>query len=250
MTTIESITNSLREMGADFTRTSDSDAAEFTSAVLARLRTLPTPRRHQRRLRWRRVGALMVAVTLIVAPQPRGAVARWLGIGSVRIERDSTRRVTALPSAISDLDLGTISSVAEASVELGRPMAVRKDRAPDRVWVQPTPGSPTIAVNSVYVDSGSTILVSELPGPGNVAMNKKLLGQGSQLDFFAVKGRPAVWISGSPHEVLVQLADGYVSVMPVRIVGDVLLWADDVRTLRIEGATNRAAAIAALELLI
>ncbi len=249
MTTTENLVESLHAMRVELARTADRDPVAFTAAVVGLVETLPPPRVIHRRLWLRRVAALALTTGLIVAPQPRGAVARWLGIGSVRIERDTTRRVTALPSAIADLDLGIISSVADASEALGRPMAVRGDRSPDRVWVE-TSGSPTVAVNSVYVDKASTILVSELPGPGNVAMNKKLLGQGAQLDFFAVKGRSAVWISGSPHEVLVQLASGSVSVMPVRIAGNVLLWADDVRTLRIEGVTERAAAVSVLEALI
>ncbi len=249
MTTTENLVESLHAMRVELSRTADRDPAEFTAAVVGLVETLPPPHVVRRRLWLRRVAALALTTGLIVAPQPRGAVARWLGIGSVRIERDTTRRVAALPSAIADLDLGTISSVANAEEELGRPMAVRRDRSPDRVWVQMS-GSPTVAVNSLYVDKASTILVSELPGPGSVVMNKKLLGQGAQLDFFAVKGRSAVWISGSPHEVLVELASGSVSVMPVRIAGNVLLWADEVRTLRIEGVTDRAAAISVLEALI
>lgn len=250
MTTTENMVDSLHEMRDELSLTSDRDPATFTAAVVRRLGTLPAPRLIRRRLWRRRVAALALTAGLIVAPQPRGAVARWLGIGSVRIERDSARRVTAVPAAIAGLDLGSLSSVAEASAALGRPIAVRRDRPPDLVWVQPMPGTPAITVNSVYLANGSTILVSELPGPGNVVMNKKLVGRGSELDFFSLNGRSAVWISGSPHEVLVQTANGSVSMMPVRIAGDVLLWADDVRTLRIEGAKDRAAAIAVLESLL
>ena len=250
MTTTENIVDSLHEMRDSLSRTTDPDAAAFTAAVVGRLATVPAPRLLRRRLWRRRVAALALTAGLIVAPQPRGAVARWLGVGSVRIERDSNRRVTALPAAIADLDLGTVASVEVASAELGRPIAVRRDRPPDRIWVQATPGTPSVTVNSVYLDNGSTILVSELPGPGNVVVNKKLMGQGSRLDFFSVRGSSAVWISGSPHEVLVQAANGYTSALPVRIAGAVLLWADDVRTLRIEGAKDRTAAIAVLAALI
>lgn len=250
MTTTENIVDSLHEMRDALSRTSEHDAAAFTASVVGRLATLPAPRSLRRRLWRRRVTALALIAGLIVAPQPRGAVAHWLGVGSVRIERDSNRRVGALPAAIVDLDLGTVTSAEVASAELGHPIAVRRDRPPDLIWVQPTPGTSAITVNSVYLDNGSTILVSELPGPGNVVMNKKLVGQGSQLNFFSVRGSSAVWISGSPHEVLVQGANGYVSVMPVRIAGDVLVWADDLRTLRIEGAKDRGAAIAMLASLI
>ena len=246
MNTRETTIESLRVLRNELARAGDGDTEDFTDAVMGQVAVSPAPRLVRRRRRWRRFVALTVTVALAIAPGPRGAVARWLGIGAVRIERDSTRQVAGVPDAILGLDLGTLTSVSEASAQLGHPLAVMTKRRPDQVWTDKLVGAGSMIVSSVYVNGDSAFLVSEFPGPGSIVMNKKLLGQGSQVEFFDLNGRSAMWISGSPHEVLVQSANGNVTSVPIRIAGNVLLWADETRTLRIEGIDDRGAAVAVL----
>lgn len=61
-----------------------------------------------------------------------------------------------------------------------------------------------------------------------------------------MSGEPAAWISGHPHEVAMIGPSGLEPVA-VRLAGNVLVWADQNRTIRIEGLENRDAATALLE---
>ena len=188
----------------------------------------------------------------------------WFGIGSVRIERDTTREVTGPPFSVLDLDLGTPSTLAHAQARLGRTVATISGHVPAGVWIQPfgPAGSDSVIVNSVYATgplkdvfgaAGGTddaVLVSQLAGSGDVYINKKLLGQGTQMEFLTIRGERAVWLRGDPHEVLMRDAHGTIDVVPVRLAGSVLLWADSTRTIRIEGLSERSAAIAVLERIV
>jgi hypothetical protein len=215
------------------------DGLAFVAAVTDRVNTQPSPRI----VGWRRRGArAVVAGAVVVAsivPGPRAAFARWLGIGSVRIEQGTTVS-GALPIDVRDLDLGTPSSVQAASSHLGRPLALPAQR-PIGVWTQGP------AVNAVYVVDGTSVLVSELPGPGSIYASKKMMGGSTRMDFFTLRDQGAVWISGAPHEVALQNPSGQVEVLPVRLAGAVLLWADATRTIRIEGFTDQSKAVAFFE---
>lgn len=217
------------------------DGTAFVAAVTRRTGNQPTPR--VVRLRRRLVQALAVVVVTIssIVPGPRTAFARWLGIGSVRLER-SPNVSGELPADVRDLDLGTASTVTAASAHLGRAM-VSPELKPVGIWAQ---GS---AVNAVYLVDGASVLVSELPGPGSIYASKKLLGGATRMDFFTLRNEGAVWISGAPHEVALQTPSGSIAIVPVRLAGDVLLWADSNRTIRIEGFTDRATAVAFFETL-
>lgn len=248
---------SLREVGAQFEAPADGDAA-FVDAVVRRTRSLPAPRA-RRRVR-RRVLAVIAAVILVVVPGPRQAFARWLGIGSVRISEGSIAEgptadgptaensigegsvATELPPAIRALDLGEPITATAASARLKRPIWKLPHGELVGIWIEPN----RPMVNSVYRINGREVLISELPGPGNVYVLKKFLGQDSQLDFLTVRGEPAAWISGDPHEVAMLGPNG-VEAVAVRLAGDVLLWADQTRTIRIEGIERVEDATALVE---
>ena len=225
-----------------------TESAEFTAQVLTRVSELASPNVLRRRKLRRRLSAGTLALILGVVPGPRMALARWLGLGSVRIERGRAT-LEGIPKPILELDLGTRSNVADASRQLGRHMAVAADRQPAGVWVQkpdPSRGN-VVAVNSVYVRGKVVALVSELPGGANVAVAGKIVGPGTRTEFLTIKERTAVWISGAPHQVGFLDANGTIVYEPVRLTGNVLLWADDTRTIRIEGLQDRSAAIALLQ---
>ena len=243
----ELLIDSLRALSATAEPT---ESPEFTAQVLARVSQLANPKVLRRRKLRRRLGMGTFAVILGVIPGPRTALARWLGIGSVRIERgDAT--FEGIPKPILDLDLGTRSSVADASRQLGRHMAVAADQQPAGVWVQkpgPSRGI-VVAVNSVYVRGKAVALVRELPGGANVAVVGKIVGPDTQTEFLTINERTAVWISGAPHQVAFLDGNGNIVYEPVRLAGNVLLWADDTRTIRIEGLQDRSAAVALLQAL-
>ena len=110
------------------------------------------------------------------------------------------------------------------------------------IWIEPN----RPMVNSVYRVDGHEVLISELPGPGNVYVLKKTAAQGSPIDFLQVRGATAAWISGHPHEIAM-LGPSGLETVAVRLAGNVLIWADQTRTIRIEGLENRDDATAILE---
>ena len=228
--------------------TEPTSSPDFTVQVLSRTSQLAPPSALRQRKRWRRLGVGSLAVILAVVPGPRMALARWFGIGSVRIERDQTT-FQGIPKPILELDLGDRSNVADASRQLGHRMFLTTDRQPAGVWVQkPDPSRPgVVTVNSVYIRGKGAALVSEIPGPGDVAIAGKTVGPGTRTEYLTIKNRTAVWISDAPHQVGYLDATGNIVYAPVRLAGNVLLWADDTRTIRIEGLRDRAAAITLLE---
>lgn len=233
----QSVISSVRSLATEST----DDGVAFVAAVTRRVGGRPAPRVVRFR---RRVIRTLAAVGMVVAsivPGPRTAFARWLGIGSVRIQNVSTVS-GELPADVRDLDLGAPSTMKSAGVHLGRSMA-RAEQKPIGIWTQGD------AVNAVYVVDGTSVLVSELPGPGSIYASKKLLDGSTRADFFTLRNVGAVWIFGAPHEVAIQTSAGRVEVVPVRLAGDVLLWADSLRTIRIEGFADRSRAVAFFETL-
>ena len=126
--------------------------AAFEAGVLRGITGMPAPRQRRRRRIARHVATVAAAAVLAIVPGPRTAIAHWFGIGRVRIERDTTREVTGLPSSVLDLDLGTPSTLAHAQARLGRTVATISGHVPAGVWIQPfgPAGSDSVIVNSVY----------------------------------------------------------------------------------------------------
>jgi hypothetical protein len=242
----DSIIASLQQLGR-----SDFAAEPFVSSVHTRISTLDQPRRIRFRRRLRRVAVAFITALLALLPAPRTALAHFLGIGSVKIEHQQRPTKASLPTSLRDLDLGKQISPQQASRALGRPPVTLKDLEPIGIWSQSLTANPKLTIiNSVFVNESfgvEAVLLSELPGPGNIFVSKKLASSTSNLDFFQVRGRDAVWISGAPHEVAMLTSKGEIANVPVRLAGNVLLWADDTRTIRIEGFNDRAAAVRFLE---
>ena len=247
----EALIRSLRELGEDIPVTKRNDGAgeRFVTQVRRRVDGLPPPRVLRRRRLQRRIGAGAVAVVLAFLPGPRAAVARWLGIGSVRIQNDPGRRIEGVPPEVLDLELGARSTLADASALLGHRVAVAAGSGPAGVWVQQPDAARlrSVIVHTIYRTRAGVVLVTELLGPGSVDVNKTLLGGATPMEFLTIRGRPAIWFSGAPHEIAVQEASGEAVITPVRLAGNVLLWADDTRTIRIEGIDDQASAVSLLE---
>ena len=236
----EKLIASLREIGTHAGASPAEIDSSFVDAVIRCVRPLPSPRARRRRRVLRRSLAALTAMILIVVPGPRQAFARWLGIGSVRITNGPIPN--GLPAAIRDLDLGAPATPKAASAKMKHPIWKPKRSVPLGIWIEPN--GPM--VNSVYRVDGHDVLISELPGPGDVYVLKKTAAQGSPVDFLQVRGETAAWISGHPHEV-VMLGPSGIETVAVRLAGNVLIWADQTRTIRIEGLENRDDAIAVLE---
>jgi hypothetical protein len=217
---------------------------DVVPAVLERL--AQPPRRVRPRLARRRL-ALAVAVCVLAAlaavlavPEARSALFRVLHIGGERIEL-----VDELPAvdATADVEssLGERVSLGEARRRAGFELR-ELDERPDRVYLL-WPG-PTVWF--LYgTPEHVRLLVAQTPRL-RVARDlilKKLAGPETSVEEVAVGGSPGYFLSGAPHLVLLLDEQGNVVEESTRLAGNVLVWDDDGRALRLEGDFTKDEAI-------
>jgi hypothetical protein len=186
--------------------------------------------------------ALIIALLLVALPGVRSAVADFLGLGGVRIDVGGP---TPTPAG-ADLDLGVEVGLAEAGAAvdyevrvpgaLGVPDAVYLDRLVpgdqvalayrSRAGLPATPGG----------DLGA--LVTQFPGslPGEASVKKIVSPDETSLRRVFVGRSEGYWIAGEPHFIAYIDPDGNPREETVRLVGNVLLWAENGITYRIESA--------------
>ncbi len=258
--TDEQLADALRDLGTHLDlgpAANQRGRADLVAAVLAELPDRPADgaavddkrgvddepgigRRAPRLLVAAAVVLVVVATTLAVAPA-REAVARWLGIGGVRIVRieqtDQTDRsdVSAPPA--------TTAPGPDAPVDLDA--VVRRLPFVVRLPATDTVGEPQAAAVDPAVPSGllevryrDVTLVALASQPGGQPVLTKVLGPGTTTRPVRVGVASGLWITGDPHEVAFVDPDGAFQVDRVRRAGDVLLWEDDGVTYRIEGAPS------------
>jgi hypothetical protein len=197
------------------------------------------------------VGAVAVAVAIGVLPGPRAAVARLLGIGTVRITADELP-----PDVGTALDLGRRTDLATALDEvgdLGAPVsldAIVGDE-PDAYT-----GAPIGAITLVWAPrdglpgTGSTgvgLLLTVFPGTVGQPQVDKIVPPGTELEITEVDGAEAFWISGAEHGFAYVDPDGIERADSIRLAGNTLLWVVDGLTLRLESALDRTAAVSLAE---
>lgn len=199
------------------------------------------------------VALLVVAVTaVLVVPASRHAVADWLGLRGVAIERsDTTPGDDGATALTTDLHLGRPTTLAAArdAVDfpvtvpdgLGPPTAVFLGRAPagGRVTLLYAPSATLPAAGRDDVG----LLVTELSARLDEGVFRKVVGTTTGLDAVSVDGRRGIWIDGR-HTVGLVDRDGRVYRETTRLAASTLLVEDGDRTLRLESALDRASALA------
>jgi hypothetical protein len=174
------------------------------------LRVDLAPRRRRRLL-------LAVAVVLVAVaaafgvPESRGAILRFLGFGSVRIEL-----VQELPNA------------QERPLSAGLGPVVSRSQLKQRVLLPPLTRMPPLhrsydVVSLVFEYRGEPVLLSEVPGADPMVL-KKVAAEATRI----VPVGHGLWLTGARHVFLFPGA-------PPRLAGNVLLWQRDGLTLRLEG---------------
>jgi hypothetical protein len=205
--------------------------------------------------------AVVLIVALLVAiPGPRHTIARWFGIGSVRIEplvstpasrptgpERSVVPATTTTSTRDDdpdpLGLGPPIGAGEAVAATGLPLPVAPVLGEPEAFH--LPGGPQIAAR--YDVSGRTVLVVVLGGTTDAPLFVKEV-RPDQITPVEVPGADGVsaaglWIEGEPHSFGYVDAEGEPGHEVFRLAGDTLLWERDGRTLRVEGARDLAEAL-------
>jgi hypothetical protein len=253
---------SLTELGAGIAWPAESDMS-----ALVRARIEGHPPRRVRAVSALRSGrarafayaaivvALVATATLVTFPGVRTAVADFLGLGGVRIERGGP-----LPSTSGELNLGERVSLTEASERvdfdvvvpdadaLGEPHAVYLDPAVSGGQVALTyearPGLPA----APGTDLGA--LLTQFAGSrADEDVLKKVTTNdpGTTVVPATIDGIQGLWISGEPHTIAYLEADGDVRTDTVRLAGNVLLWELEGVTLRLESRLSRSEAVTIAE---
>ncbi len=91
---------------------------------------------------------------------------------------------------------------------------------------------------------GLGLLVTELEALEEPDLLKKALAPGTSVEGLSVDGAPGVYISGEPHEVLVQTRERRIRPLPPRLAGNSLAFERDGLVIRLEGRFTKRAAIA------
>jgi hypothetical protein len=208
---------------------------------------------------WSLAAAVVLVVVVIVAlPGPRHTIARWFGVGSVRIEPVPTAPPSSA-SAGQTVPTATATSVAEPVPDpLGLGPAVEPDEAVAATGL-PLPVATSLGepesfhlpggrqIVARYDVGGRTVLIAVLAGRTDepAFVKQASSGQITAVDVPGVDGEIArgVWIDGEPHTFGYLDADGEPVTEPLRLAGDTLLWERAGITWRVEGALDLAEAL-------
>ena len=200
-----------------------------------------------RTLRLIRALAVAIVALLILAGVAAALGHRLPGLDILFVER--------LPPAGIGLDLGSPIPLAEARASdeprvlvpatLPEPATAFELGAGSRRIVtlayRAEPGQPTLR------NSDLALTVMAVPGSTEEVLITKMLGSGATIEHVTVRGTPAWWISGAPHEIMVKRPDGDVGVVTSALAGDTLVFARDGTLYRLESALGRDATIAIAE---
>ncbi|MGH2736843.1 MAG: hypothetical protein ACRDKZ_14785 [Actinomycetota bacterium] len=222
--------------------------ADLSARVVARIER---PRAVRVRAWWYApaAAAVLLAVLLVALPGVRTAVADFLGLGGVRIEVEGTPPTVAG----EDLSLGEAVPLDEAADAVHFDVRVPEALGePDAVFHDPlVPGGQVaLGYNSrpglpATPDSDLGALVTQFPGTlSDEAAVKKLAAQPDTSFRRALVGAAeGYWITGAPHFITYVGPDGEPREETIRLVGNVLLWAEDGVTYRIESALSLSAVL-------
>ena len=190
--------------------------------------------------------AALVALLLAFSPATRDAVADFIGLGGVRIERVAPRHIPTPPIG-GTFDFGERVSLDEARSRVGFDVLVPTLSVvgdPDEVYLSPArplgglvalvygarPGFEPDPVTDVSVLI--TQFRARLETGGDFF--KKLAAPATTIRPVEVNGNEGYWLSGGAHSFFYRDADGNIVQESLRLVANVLLWEQGGLTIRVE----------------
>jgi hypothetical protein len=236
------------------------DASGVASAVGRRIESgaipvgpvdVPRPSTTRRRVLVSVAVVLVLVVTLTLAiGRSRNAVADWLGLRGVEIER----RPEPVRGLGTDLQLGRPVSLAEARDALGfEPLVAPRDQygAPDAIYVATSPAGGRVsflyaprAGLPAAAASGVGLLITEFEATVDGPVLQKTATPDTSVQVLEINGQRAYWLEGTPHAIWFTDRDHKRFEEEGRLAGNTLLFARGPRTIRIESGLTKAEAIA------
>jgi hypothetical protein len=231
---------------------------DLAAAVRMRIESEPPPPHNvssRWSLTWSRVAVAGVAIVvtatavLTFSPASREAIADWLGIRGVDIER----RVTPPSNLGTNLKLGLRTSLADARRQIAFEVLLpprREFGPPDEVYVGTTPSGGSISL--VYrsgpdlppaAPTNVGLLLTEFRAQIDEGFINKIVVNGGQLDEVSINGEPGYWFAGEPHAVGFADDRGREFGDSSRLAGNTLIWERGPLTLRLESALSKAEAV-------
>jgi hypothetical protein len=231
------------------------ETVDVTDAVLAGIteRRAPAIPRWSLRLRPALTAAAAVLVlataVLLVSPGARSAVASWLGLGGVAVERTTE---PATPQT-QDLNLGEPVSARDAQAAVDFPIRGVRLRHERLFLDRSIPGGmvslvypPQRAAPETGTPFVGAILTQFEADPSDPFFTKEIMAR-QDVEFIEIPGGFAMWVSGPSH-MLLRTDDGEPLRHTARLSANALVWtAPDGLTYRLESALDRADAIALME---
>jgi hypothetical protein len=261
----------LRDLGA---RLDYPPPPPLAATVAEQLRVAPRPSFWRRPLARRLALAgltllLLLGLTLTAWPEARAVVAERLGLNGLTITfvpAVPTPTPTATPAPTPQptptpappgarLQLGRLTSLEEARALTGAPAPVPtlpELGQPDAVYVSERPARSVALVYGrrpglpVAGETGVSLLVVQITGAAqeiNEGFLGKGLGPGTRLEEVRVNGERGYWIEGAPHFFFYLDAAGQARQETIRLAANVLVWEQDGRIVRLEGALSREQAL-------
>ena len=184
--------------------------------------------------------ALAALLATLAIPDARSALFRFLQIGGARIELVDELPVVSPSPAELELMLGRRVSLHEgrsgASFEL-----LELDDEPDAVYL----GDRGTVWFLYGRPDAVRLLVAQTPEHeiDEPFILKKLAASGTSIEPVTVRGQRAYFLSGEPHVVMLLDEFGVMYPESARLARDVLVWAENGRTIRLDGDLTNADAL-------
>ena len=220
--------------------------ADLTPGVLAAIGTRPAAPARRRLVLALAVLALAALLATLAIPDARSALLRFLQIGGARIELVDELPVVAPSPPELELTLGQSVSLDEARQRTAFEL-LELDEEPDGVYL----GERGTVWFLYGRPDAPRLLVAQTPELeiDEPFILKKLAGAGTSVERVSVRGKPAYFVSGEPHAVVLVDEFGVAITDTARLARDVLVWDEDGRTVRLEGDLTEAAAVEIAEAL-
>jgi hypothetical protein len=158
------------------------------------------------------------------------------------------------PSPVGGATLGLGHRVTLAVAQAAVDFAILQPRLPDlpppdEVWLDGSGQDGVVSI--VWLANGGPaapgtnvrMLLTEFRGSVEPGLFTKVLEPGTIIEAVQLGGGPGYWITGTPHQIVIQLPNGDVRPDTVRLAGNVLLWTQAPLTLRLETISGKDEAI-------